>query len=124
MLAFRRVKCADFVFNDQEEVQRFLDLSEDNKKLFTPESYCAVQGAILNNLHFIWQANRPLTGRHLHDNRALGNDLIDGRRTAWLDKYTMETATVDDTSYSHFPTISGGLKPSSYTTYHLKRGAY
>ena len=38
LLAFRGVKCEDFVFSDQEQLQRFLDLSEENKELFTPET--------------------------------------------------------------------------------------
>ena len=98
LLAFRGVECADFVFNDQEELQRFLDVSEDNKELFSPESYSAAQNAILDNLHFIWGANRPFTGKYLHDYRALGNDLIDGTRTAWLDKYTTSVYSTDENS--------------------------
>lgn len=98
LLAFRGVKCEDFVFNDQKELQQFLDLSEDNKELFTPESYSAAQNSILNNLHFIWGANRPFTGTYLHDYRALRNDLMDGTRTAWLDKYTTSVYSTDGNS--------------------------
>ena len=55
----------------------------------SPETYSAVQGAILDNLHYnIWGVSRPFIGKYLHDYRALGNDLIEGTRTAWLDKYT------------------------------------
>ena len=132
LLAFRGVKCEDFVFNDQKELQQFLDLSEDIKELFTPESYSAAQDSILNNLHFIWGANRPFTGTYLHNYRALRNDLkpwmgqerLGLTSTQHLCTLQMETATADDTSYSHFLTISGGLKPMSCTTYHSKRGAY
>ena len=99
LLAFRGVKCEDFVFSDQEQLQRFLDLSEENKELFTPETYSAVQGAILDNLHYIWGANRPFTGKYLHDYRALGNDLIEGTRTAWLDKYTTSVYSTDGNSH-------------------------
>ena len=35
LLAFRGVKCEDFVFSDQEQLQRFLDLSEENNWCWT-----------------------------------------------------------------------------------------
>ena len=55
---FRGVKCEDFIFSNQEQLQRFLDLSEENKELCTPETYSAIQGAILDNLHYnIWGAS-------------------------------------------------------------------
>lgn len=92
LLAFRGVKCEDFVFDDQEELQRFLDLSEE---LFLPESYSANQGRILDKLHFIWGANRSFTGKYY---KALGNELMDGIRTAWLDKYTSSVYSMNESS--------------------------
>ena len=35
LLAFRGVKCEDFVFSDQEQLQRFIDLSEENNWCWT-----------------------------------------------------------------------------------------
>lgn len=127
ILAFCGVKCEDFIFNDQEELQRFLDFNEDNKELFIPESYNARQGGIMNNLNFIWGANRPFTGKYIHDYKALGNDLIHGTRTAWLHKYTSSLYSIDNNSNCRrheLQPLPDYLRWPKTIIYHWNRGAY
>ena len=47
LMAFRGIACADFVFDDQEELQKFLDLNEDGRDDFSPSNYSAKQGKII-----------------------------------------------------------------------------
>ena len=63
-----------------------------------------------------------ITG-HLEMILSKGQEQLGLTSTQHLYTQQMEIATADDTSYNHFLTILGGLKPTSYTTYHLKRGA-
>ena len=100
LLAFRGLTCEEFVFDDQEDLQRFLDLNEESKEILSPGSYSANEGRILAHLHLIWGASKPFIGKYIDDYRTLNNSLIEGTRTAWLDKYTSSIYSNRDGSVS------------------------
>lgn len=87
LLAFRNIKPTEFIFNDEQTLQKFLDLSEEGKKEFFPNSYSTCQVKLMDTLHFVWSAERNFSGKYLDDYKTMNNNLI-GYRTAWLDKYT------------------------------------
>ena len=99
-MRFRGLTCEEFVFDDQEDLQRFLDLNEESKEIFSPGSYSANEGRILTNLHLIWGGSKPFTGKYMDDYHTLNNNLIEGTRTAWLDKYTSSIYSSRDGSVS------------------------
>ena len=88
LLAFRGIKPTDFVFTDEQNLQKFLDLSEEGKQEFSPSTYSTSRGKIIDTLHFVWGVQRDFTGKYMEDYREINNDLIEGKRTAWVDKYT------------------------------------
>lgn len=51
LLAFRGITYDDVIFDNQEEL---LDLNEDGKEEFSPSTYSAKQGKIIETLSHIW----------------------------------------------------------------------
>ena len=101
LLAFRNIKPSDYIFTDEQDLQKFLDISEEGKQEFLPNGYSATQGKLLDTLHFVWGAERNFTGRYIDDYKAINNNLIDSR-TSWLDKYTSCFYTSNDTDVRRF----------------------
>ena len=98
LLAFRGIKCDEFVFDDQEELQTFLDLNEDGKEEFSPNRYSDKQGKIIETLSYIWGVDRQFSSKYIDDYRAINNDLVEGTRIAWLDKYTTSIYSINEDS--------------------------
>ena len=86
--AFRGVKPCDFIFTDQDELQTFLDLSEQGKMQFSPAKYTANRSEMLTTLHLLWELDEEFEGEYIRDYQTLHNELTKEGRTAWLDKYT------------------------------------
>ena len=88
IMAFRGVKEDQFIFNDREQLENFLSLSEEGKKHFTPFSYSAVSGEMLRCLHLYWDTDEDFQGQYLSDHKSVCNEMLEKMRTAWTDKYT------------------------------------
>ena len=93
LMAFRGVKEEQWVFSDQDELENFLSLSEEAKKHFYPPVYNANNRQVLSSLSLYWDTDEEFQGEYMQDHRALQNELADGIRTAWTDKYTTSIYT-------------------------------
>ena len=87
-MCYRGVKPDDYVFSDEEQLQSFLSLSEDGKQHYSPAAYSVNKGEVLHSLHMFWDVNEDFSSEYIKDHQTIQNELLDGIRTSWLDKYT------------------------------------
>ena len=88
LMCYRGMKPSDNVFMDEKEVQDFLSLSEKGKLEFSPATYLAQKGTILDCLHLVWNVDEEFAGQYVTDHETIHNTLLDDTRTSWSDKYT------------------------------------
>ena len=96
LMCFRGIKPADHVFTDMNQVQSFLALNEKAKSQFMPSTYKAEDNHILRDLSLFWNVDREFEGSYTTDYKTLNNELHDGRRTCWSDKYTTVIYSQDE----------------------------
>ena len=75
-----------WVFNDEDNLRKFLDLSESNKKL-SDFTYSATDNSLLQSLNGIWDIDKDFKGHLFEDYSRIKND-EDVLKTSWCDKYT------------------------------------
>ena len=102
ILCFRGVKRENSVFLDEDETQSFLSLSEAGKQDYTPSTYSAVGGKVLDCLHFVWGVDRDFQSKYISDYRLMNNELIPDKRTSWKDKYTTCLYSITDVECRRF----------------------
>ena len=96
LMCYRGVKPEDYVFNDEEQLQTFLSLTEDGKKKqYSPPTYCANKGEILHSLHTFWDVNEDFSCDYIKDHQTIRNEMLNDTRTARLDKYTTSLYTTE-----------------------------
>ena len=75
-----------WVVNDEDNLQKFLDLSESNKKL-SELTYSAIDNSTLQSLHDIWNISKDFKGSLSEDYNQKAND-ENVLKTSWYNKYT------------------------------------
>ena len=75
----------DMVFDDDEELKRFLDMSEE-EKLDCTLHYKTAKNNITETLALVWGIDINFKGNYTEDYCRINNTLLT-QRTAWCDKY-------------------------------------
>ena len=90
------MKDEEFVFDDEEDLKKFLSLNE-GKKMLSTGSYNANKNAITQQLEEIWGVARGFSSTYAEDYAKLNDEAV-----AWKDKYTV--CCIDNSSNSYlFP---------------------
>ena len=84
---YRGVTPSQSIFIDEKVLQNFLSLYEEGKKNFSPETYTAVKGEVLNCLAMAWGVDKNFTGEYMRDHKTLCNSQCE-YTTSWRDKYS------------------------------------
>ncbi len=83
---YRGIAESDFLFDDEEELNNFMGLSEEGK-LHCSLSYRINRNHILEELHVVWGIQLCFEGNYADDYQLINNTLTKAR-TSWTDKYT------------------------------------
>ncbi len=84
----------DMVFDDDDELKRFLDLSEE-QQLECPLHYKTAENNITETLALVWGTDIKFKGNYKEDYCRINNTLVT-QRTAWCDKYQTTIWREDD----------------------------
>jgi hypothetical protein len=88
ILSFRGVgPDVNFIFRDELPLRHFLSLSEQ-RKMECEDTYQATPNNILRTLAGTFGISEDFQGTYLDDYQLLENQLVQNKKTAWLDKYT------------------------------------
>ena len=78
----------NFVFNDIENLEKFLRLNEDKKQKCKISYSVNRRSKVLNQLVDIWNVDPDFCSTYAEDYEIICNNFANERRTAWTDKYT------------------------------------
>ena len=86
----------NFVFNDIENLEKFLRLNEDKKQKCEITYNANRRSKVLHELVDIWNVDPDFCSTYVEDYEIICNNFASERRTAWTDKYT--TAVFNENS--------------------------
>ncbi len=87
LLCYRGIKDCDFLFDDEENLHTFLNLTEEKKLQYSCAQYQVKNSKILEELNLIWNVDLDFQGSYVTDYKILLNEAGEDR-TSWTDKYT------------------------------------
>ena len=86
----------NFVFNDAENLEKFLRLNEDKKQKYEISYNANRRSKVLHELVDIWNVDPGFCSTYTEDYEIICNNFTNELRTAWTDKYT--TAVFNENS--------------------------